>query len=427
MIGANLENKTHNTGVSSINSASDFDRVVAYYRRLPALHKSNDLQKLRPCPLCGASSEKELLQIKDFQFYGDQFGENRATHRVVICDECDTLYTNPCYTQKGFEKLFEKAAMSYGHTEERSDEQCEWLLKRIPSCSSVLDFGCGDGAFLKSLPSTIRCIGVDANLDMQSTEESHIIYRSIDYTDPPEMPAVDLITMFHVLEHLTDPLATLSYLRENMSDGTQLVVEVPVIERAVAEQGQDIVGFFTVQHLTHFSKSSLETMLGQAGWEIYDSDNIVGYNGYRVLARAAQSRNVVISSKINIGNAVSEYLETWRGNVAKLRARLNSLTSEDVVVWGAGQHTEYLAHLTDLFGESQRYLIVDSDQLKCGTKMHSIPIVSLAEINEKLWREGDFVIVISSYGSQDSIREILLEKGVEPSRIIHLYDKTNRY
>ena len=71
--------------------------------------------------------------------------------------------------------------------------------------------------------------------------------------------------MFHVLEHLADPYKTLRNLRQNSHAETRLVIEVPVIEKGFTN---DLNGFLSIQHATHFSFNSLKLIMERAGWQI---------------------------------------------------------------------------------------------------------------------------------------------------------------
>ena len=92
----------------------------------------------------------------------------------------------------------------------------------------------------------------------------------------------DCITMYHVLEHLSEPIRVLKRLRKISHSKTKLVIEVPVIDNG---NTNDIHGFFTVQHATHFSRASLANCLRVSGWIITEEYRVPDYNGLRVIAR----------------------------------------------------------------------------------------------------------------------------------------------
>lgn len=403
------------------------------YSPLPKRTSPQPLQEHRSCPLCGQREEEKVFRVSDFQFYDDDNGSNRVLHRVVRCVACGLFFTNPRYTSFGFQKLFAKAAMSYGHTAGRAAEQAGWLLEKLPICRSVVDVGCGSGEFLKHLPHRLSRFGLD--VDEESLQKARrgtagIQWIRTDFTKAEDIPACDAITLFHVLEHLPEPARTLRLLRSSAGDQTRLIVEVPVLERAAREQDQDLVGYFTVQHLTHFSKTTLQLILRSSGWQVMEADDMPGYNGHRIIASPADSETRLPSPQESSADlqAVQRYLQQWQCNLQRVQRKLERLNgAQEILVWGGGQHTEYLARLTSLFQQQRRYLVVDNDPLKQGARLHGIPILSPQSLPHEFWTRGKQPIVISTFGGQQSVKNWLIDRGVSETRIIALYERTNRY
>ncbi len=403
------------------------------WTRVKRLQRSDvvaPLQSQRHCPLCHSSVEDELFSLYDFQFFTDQQGCNRADHRVVCCQQCGLIYTNPCYTPAGFQLLFDKAGCSYGHTAGRIGEQVAWLNGQFPIAQSLLDVGCGNGDLLKALPQTLARHGIDIDeqtLNRVAQDAPGIDFSVCDFNGLKGLPQVDVITMFHVLEHLPDPDDFLAQLRSLSKPSVALVVEVPVVDRAAELQDRDVVGFFTVQHLTHFSKNTLERMLAKNGWRVVHAEAMAGYNGWRVVAEQGPVQTDVGNDASGL-IAARSYLEVWKQNVELVKRRIATLNGAPrIMIWGAGQHTEYLTLLTALFELNASFVVVDSDPMKQGYEYHSLPVLSPDQVPEHEWRTGSFPIVISTYGGQQSLLEILKEKGVAAARIITLYDRTSRY
>ncbi len=411
--------------------------ILPWHRaeRLPRQTAAPPLQQYRRCPACDGPEQSlaaaPLFALDDFQFFTDQQGVNRADHHVVACGHCGLLYTNPCYTPTGFQRLFEKAGLSYGHTAGRIVEQVEWLARHFPQAQSLLDVGCGNGDLLRALPQTIERFGIDVDqhvLDDAAQQSADISFTGCDFDGLDDLPQSDVITLFHVLEHLANPARFLKQLRQLAKAGVSLVVEVPVVERATVEQDRDIVGFFTIQHLTHFSKASLENMLTANGWKVLSAEAMAGYNGWRVVAEPSSLSITAMACDQTALPAANAYLAVWRENVAAVKKRLQTLHDKPrIMVWGAGQHSEYLALLTELFRLDAEFVMVDSDPLKQGQTYHGIPVLAPEQVPESAWLAGDFPIVISTYGGQQSIEKLLKSKGVDPLRVLSLYDRTQRY
>src|SRR5512145_411743 len=249
-----------------------------------------DHQAPRPCPLCGSHRHRLVLELTDFQFFSDSADQaKRVDMRQVQCRDCSALFLSPCFTDQGFAVLFAEAGMSYGATDLRPHEQIAWLAQRglLADGAVVLDVGCYDGRFLSTLPGTLVRQGVDIDAPAVARGRARdpaldLIHGSFDSFTPSRAPQV--ITMFHVLEHLPDPLAVLRRLHAVSTADARLVVEVPVVEGG---QTNDINGFFSVQHLTHFSRHTLHGMMSLAGWQVAEAEKKADYNGYRVVASKA--------------------------------------------------------------------------------------------------------------------------------------------
>ena len=80
------------------------------------------------------------------------------------------------------------------------------------------------------------------------------------------------------------------------------------------------------------------------------------------------------------------------------------------MIWGGGAHTEFLFQTTSFFHtyNNSDFIIVDGDPLKHGNSWRGINIFSPDILDKFNW--DNKALLISSYGSQDTIKEIALEK-----------------
>ena len=178
-------------------------------------------------------------------------------------------------------------------------EQIEWLEHRglIKPGSRLLDVGCYDGSFLSRLPGHVHKVGVDIDASAIKRRAKMYAEQDIEFilgdfeTFESSGVAPDTITMFMVLEHLPRPVKVLKKLRDISSSTTRMVVEVPVLEKG---KTNDINGFLSVGHTTHFSRKSLDNCLRIAGWEAVESVEQQDYNGLRVLAKPSATNTAGI-------------------------------------------------------------------------------------------------------------------------------------
>lgn len=386
----------------------------------------------RPCPVCGSIKSATVTVLNGFQFFTDSAQEpKRADVRQCLCLDCFAIYMNPGYTGYGFKTLFAEAGRSYGSTSGRADEQTDWLNGRglLGAGKRVLDVGCYDGGFLSKLPENVLKTGVDIDgpailrgRERHARAGIEFIHGAFETFHIDKTP--DLITAFHVLEHLPGPVEVLKKLRSIAHAGTRALIEVPILENGGTK---DINGFFSVQHMTHFSKASLANALRTAGWRVVEAYECAGYNGYRVLCAPDEPAEDMTKAPGDIP-LLHAYLSEWHRALFEAGKRIErTIDAERCVVWGGGMHTEFLYHTTSFFhAEPEReYIIVDGDRLKQGRSWRGISIYDPSVLTEVDWSGA--MLLISSYGSQDEIAEAALSMNVPRDRITTLYDDVRVY
>ena len=393
-------------------------------------HSASSLMNLRACPVCGGKRHRMVLGLDQFQFFSDSADHPKRTDiRQKQCRDCLALFLNPGYSNKGFGTLFAEAGCSYGATSGRAEEQLKWLGEQhlFQPGTYFLDVGCYDGQFLAQLPIEVDKCGFDVDLPAIERGRSRFGQLGIEFIHgefsrfrPRRSP--DVITMFHVLEHLPEPVAALQNLRDISHSGSRLVVEVPILELGLTN---DINGFFSVQHMTHFSRSSLKNCLARAGWVEMEWLEQQNYNGCRVLCRPGEARRQVEGNPGDFA-ALDKSLRQWYAALRAAEKRLAVVPSfPRWVIWGGGMHTELLYHLTSLFSHDRTYLVVDSDSLKQGKSWRGIPIRSPDILPSIDWQNTG--LLISSYGGTPAISQAAKDHGVPPDRVFSLYENFRLY
>ncbi len=90
-----------------------------------------------------------------------------------------------------------------------------------------------------------------------------------DLTAIRDEPLLDLVIMFHVLEHLADPLAALAAVARRVKPGGTLILGIPNIASWQARfAGRSWMHLEVPRHLCHFSPDAIERALAESGFRM---------------------------------------------------------------------------------------------------------------------------------------------------------------
>jgi cyclopropane fatty-acyl-phospholipid synthase-like methyltransferase len=201
--------------------------------------------------------------------------------KILECQNCGLVQLDQC--EKITYRFYEESRMHGSKVMEIHEwlNECEWddqrryeqLMSLLPN-KHVLDFGSGAGGFLlkaRNLAATV--VGIELEERVRRHWQSRLsIVSSID-----EALALsggrgyDLITAFHVVEHLRDPRETLQKLGALLTAEGRMIIEVPSADDALLTLFNcDAFQRFTYwsQHLYLFTASTLATLIGQVGLKV---------------------------------------------------------------------------------------------------------------------------------------------------------------
>jgi len=149
------------------------------------------------------------------------------------------------------------------------------LVERFVPRGRILDVGCGDGKFLWALDAERwQRTGVD-----HCKETLELVRRRIPglelvdgdiFSGSLSEGFFDAVTFWHVLEHLPDPAGVLGRSRALLKTGGWLLISLPNLDSLQARLFRKHWYAFddVPRHLHHFSRSSLDRLLRDAGFEV---------------------------------------------------------------------------------------------------------------------------------------------------------------
>jgi len=138
---------------------------------------------------------------------------------------------------------------------------------------SILDVGCGNATFLSLLKvQGFKVAGVDtsgAAADIAARAYGvNVHVGRVEDLDLPE-GTYDVVTMFHVIEHLREPRSSLSMVRRLLKREGRLIVQVPNtggLQRRIFGAGW--YGLDVPRHVINYSVTGLCRLLGECGFEV---------------------------------------------------------------------------------------------------------------------------------------------------------------
>jgi 2-polyprenyl-3-methyl-5-hydroxy-6-metoxy-1,4-benzoquinol methylase len=222
-------------------------------------------QNIGSCPLCG-SSEHSLFNRSTIQHI-------QVTNR--ICDHCGLVFQSPRMTEEETDQFYKREyrRMSQGGQEKplareietqrrRAAAQRKIVVRQVAKVLRHLEIGCSAGYLLQALQEQYGCtsVGIEPGTAFRdhAVRQGFMVYPSLEALQENNEERFDLVSMSHVLEHMTDPVAYLSELRRaRLTPDGWLFLEVPNL------YGHNS---FEVAHLYSFSSHSLGQVIQKAGF-----------------------------------------------------------------------------------------------------------------------------------------------------------------
>ena len=173
----------------------------------------------------------------------------------------------------------------------------------------ILDFGCGWGGFLRNIKNYKSLSGVELRKECTSFIKNNI--QKIDISDNINSfdKKFDIITMFHVLEHIPYQTEILKVLKSKLKNKGKIIIEVPHAEDflILQEELKEFKNFtFWSEHLILHTYKSLKSILLKSGFknikiQYYQRYNFSNHLGW-FLKRKPGGHNFykeIVSDKLN--------------------------------------------------------------------------------------------------------------------------------
>jgi 2-polyprenyl-3-methyl-5-hydroxy-6-metoxy-1,4-benzoquinol methylase len=234
------------------------------------------------CLVCGSDSFEPFLVCKDYTVSQENFN-------IVSCKSCGFKFTNPrpensvigdyykaeeyvshSNTTKGVVNKLYHSVRNY------TLKQKLKLISSYVSRGTMLDYGCGTGMFLNVCKNDgWETYGMepDDNARKMSIEKGLDVFSDKDkVSDRIADKKFNAITLWHVLEHVTDMEATLSFFKSKLNNDGVLIIAVPNHVSYDAQYYKEFWAAYDVpRHLHHFDINSMTSLVEKAGFKFQES------------------------------------------------------------------------------------------------------------------------------------------------------------
>jgi SAM-dependent methyltransferase len=256
------------------------------------------------------------------------------------CDTCGYVFDSPRPSRDEIVAFYSRRGQYDQWVDDTAVRDALWQrrvrkMRRSRKPGSLLDVGAGIGQFLHHAgPFFSEVHGTEVSTaGIQVARERYGVELIQGQLDDLELQRTfDNVTMFHVLEHVPDPRATLVRCRDVLSDGGMLFLAVPndvqsLRQRAkvrlgklgvdrYARQGRlalpkiSLDGAMQEIHLSHFTTKSLAYLLEHNGFDVVES-SLDPYSVAQGKARAVDAALRAMTRVVQSVTGLNLYDTIW--------------------------------------------------------------------------------------------------------------------
>ena len=236
-------------------------------------------ESLDQCPVCKFTDFENALITSDHHLTQESFA-------LVRCKRCQHLFTNPRPNEKGIAPYYQSPDY-ISHTSKSQGiisplyrlarkfnlQSKTKLIKKFHNQGSLLDYGCGTGNFLHHVNQLKgwHTRGIEPSVTARSSAQSLGLTVDEDLT-ADNQDKFDVITAWHVIEHVHQLRATIQGLRKRMHDKSVFLMALPNPHSYDAiYYGKHWAGYDVPRHLHHFTESSISRLLSESKLKLIET------------------------------------------------------------------------------------------------------------------------------------------------------------
>ena len=236
------------------------------------------MEVLKNCPVCGSQDFEPFISGTDFFLTGEAF-------TIIKCHVCGFRFTNPRPEAEDLGKYYESEEY-ISHSDSRKGlfasvyqlvrkytlNRKLALISKYQPKGEILDIGCATGQFLNYMSEhgwNATGIEPDEKTRSRAISEYGLKVFPEEQLNILEKSSFDIITMWHVLEHVSELNLRMNQLKDLLKPEGTLIIAVPNCNSYDAKiYGKFWAGYDLPRHLYHFAKEDMKLLLENHGFTI---------------------------------------------------------------------------------------------------------------------------------------------------------------
>jgi len=309
------------------------------------------------CPVCNSKNLQVFFEMLDVPVHCNVLWPSRDAAqncpkgdiKLAFCPVCSFI-TNLTFEPNRVE--YTQTYQNPLHFSPRFQHYARSLAARLAKRyrlynKDIIEIGCGDGYFLKLLCElgNNRGVGFDPTYvekEKHTQTNNRVKFIQDFYSERYRNYQSDLIVCRQTLEHIQNPKAFLSMLRQTISNrlNTFVFFEVP---NALQTFHKLFIWDIIYEHCSYFTPVSLAVTFSSSGFGICELTEEFEGQYLCVHARLGDQSEVDLdykeSKEVNlIANDIESFATNYQSKVETCKHKLEKIKSrgQRVVVWGAG-------------------------------------------------------------------------------------------
>lgn len=234
----------------------------------------------KECKICGNTMFDHFMEVNDYFLTNEKFN-------LVKCKNCELVFVNPRPSHHDIAKYYNspnyishsgtnKGIINWVYTKIRNytHQKKLKLVSTFSSGKTILDIGCGSGELLFLFKkNNWDTLGVEPNDNARtfSQKQYQLNVLKEEEIDQIGSHSKDVISMWHVLEHVHDLNKRLIEIKRILKNNGVVFIAVPNMESFDATSYNAFWAAYDVpRHLYHFTPATMRKLLEKHHFLIHD-------------------------------------------------------------------------------------------------------------------------------------------------------------